>query len=287
MDNTGTPQILRSTVSTTSGGPDERGCVPVERIDIRKYNIPIDVITYFILKFVKYSHIDVYLTYFGLTDAEREIIKNKIYTKRLVKNVWAGRPRDFHYTVDDCWHREDDLPVDVCYEDYFDWYKHGIRHRDGDLPAKLWMHIELAGSKQGYVIIIDDKIVCHSFKFVEELLKKDAESGSSQLLYLNGNHPRLSNMAVVGIFDGVRILDQHSVPIIDNGPILLCYSWGTIYHHNKYIGKFVNKYFPIADGSKDNEYSNYGRYILMNWHVPTEQTKIDYSYYGKSISELK
>ena len=234
-----------------------------EKIKIREYKLPIDVIAFVILRFVRYSNFDDYLTYFGLTENEREIIKRKVYAKRLT--ITSPMYYCTYYTVDKSFHRDDDLPAEMRRNDFFNWFKHGKRHRDGDLPAILWTHHEDRYSAQGYIIIDGDSFMYNSYLIVDEMLEKDTSSGSSQLQYLDGNHPRLSNMAVVGVFDGVRFLDPRGIPIVDNGPIMLCYSWGRIYHDDKYIGEFVNRYFPLGETQTNTDSSLYEKNIKLNW----------------------
>ena len=97
---------------------------------LKDYNIPIDLLTYVILKFISYFDLDHVLPCFRLTPKEIAQIKHKIYEKRLVFTT----VRDyFEYRLENKLHRLDG-PAIVYMDASAEWYFNDKLHRE-DGPA--------------------------------------------------------------------------------------------------------------------------------------------------------
>ena len=97
-------------------------------------NIPTDLLTYEILKFVSYFELDDILPCFQLTPHEQALLKFKIYKSRLTVANFSNKTE---YTIEGKFHREGDLPAIEQDNGTKEWYVNGKKHRDNDLPAVI------------------------------------------------------------------------------------------------------------------------------------------------------
>ncbi len=124
--------------------------------NVKDYNIPIDLLTYVILKHISYFELDSVLPCFRLTPKEIALIKYKIYRARLQIDK---RDQAIFYSMEGKEHREDGPAIEwpngtnLWYIDgklhstdgpavdrtngAKEWYLNGVRHRlDG--PAVIY-----------------------------------------------------------------------------------------------------------------------------------------------------
>ncbi len=120
-----------------------------DKIKIKKYKIPHNLIAYTLLKFVPFHEIDTYISYFDVTPAQHANIRYKIYNSRLISTVTAqgtiefridGRlhrcdgPAVIHANGSQFWyydgqiHRCDGPAIEYANGDLY-WYQHNLRHR--------------------------------------------------------------------------------------------------------------------------------------------------------------
>jgi uncharacterized protein len=105
-----------------------------------EYNMPLDVITHYMVRFVPYFEIPAICRTIGIPFKDIKYIMSKAYKLRLKKTV----EHDYidgeitTYTVDGIIHREGDLPAVECENGTVMWYQNGQLHRDNDLPAKIF-----------------------------------------------------------------------------------------------------------------------------------------------------
>ena len=105
--------------------------------NLKDYTLPIDLITYVILKHISYFELDSILPCFKLTSKESAIIKYKIYKQRLT--ITKRKKQDItEYRIEGKLHREGDLPAIEYFNGTKMWYKNNMRHRENDLPAILY-----------------------------------------------------------------------------------------------------------------------------------------------------
>jgi hypothetical protein len=235
-----------------------------DSVDIRNYNIPIDVIEHYILKFIKYSRIDGMLSGFRLTPKEHASIKYRVYNKRL---VIKRSPYSIYYAIDGVTHREGDLPAAIQFNDYFDWFYHGVRHREHG-PAMMWVHPCCYFYARTSTIHVNNIGIADNKPVVPVPMPSVPDN---ELLYKNGNHPRPYGWAVLAFYDGVHFLDYHGTPVVDNGPIAV----------HKIVGGWIMKYGKTIDSKYHDEiidtdeppdtkydFMSEGRIKLINWDEP-------------------
>ncbi len=99
--------------------------------NVKDYNIPIDLLTYVILKHISYFELDSVLPCFRLTPKEIALIKYKIYRARLQIDK---RDQAIFYSMEGKEHREDG-PAIIRKNGDKEWFINGKHHRDNDLPA--------------------------------------------------------------------------------------------------------------------------------------------------------
>ena len=237
---------------------------PTDSVDIRKYNVPLDVIEHYILKFVKYPIIDAVVSGFRLTPKEHAGIKFRIYNKRLKVKRWMC---SIEYEVDGLLHREGDLPAAIDFGDFFDWFYNGIRHRDHG-PAMLWVHPIC------YYCPRTKMIHVNNIGVEWEKLKIPTSMPlvpNTELLYKEGNHPRPYGWAVVAFYDGVRLIDYYGDPVIDNGPIAIlkivsgCIRHNGVTINNNYCDEMVDLDDPL---NKKWDHTHLTPVKLINWDKP-------------------
>jgi hypothetical protein len=104
---------------------------------LKDYFIPIDLLTYVILKHISYFELDSVLPCFRLTPKEIALIKYKIYKFRLTvtKTMY-----DTKYSIEGKLHREDGPAVEYS-SGSTEWYFNGLLHREYDLPAIEYIEI--------------------------------------------------------------------------------------------------------------------------------------------------
>ncbi len=237
-----------------------------DSVDIRNYNIPIDVIEHYILKSINYFNIDDVLSVFRLTPKEHAGIKYRIYKRRLVVKRWHSC---IEYSVDGLPHREGDLPALIEFNDYFDWFYRGVRHRDSHGPAMMWVHPSCYFCSKTSTIHINNIGV--EYKNKPAVPVPMPLVPDNELLYKNGNHPRPYGWAVLAFYDGVHFLDYYGIPVVDKGPIAVHkIVGGRVMKYGQTINNKYHDEIIDTDEPPDTEYDfmSEGRIKLINWDGP-------------------
>jgi hypothetical protein len=234
-----------------------------DSVDIRKYNIPLDVIEHYILKYITYFKVDTILSGFRLMPKEHALIKYKIYKKRL---VITKRTSDISYVVEGIKHREGDLPAVIEFDDFFYWYYQGVLHRDSNGPAMMQIHTYRYRYPYTNMIHVNNINAADQSDYSAPLI---SNVNKSDILYKNGNHPRPYGWAVVAFYDGVHFLDYYGKPVVDNGPIAVLKILGGRVMKNGNTINYKYRDEIIDTAELPDTYSNFSSFApikLINWN---------------------